>query len=90
MLFGVEFDVRPTMDAGPMKLTLVQPARRQPDTDAVVHQHFHAVGPAVGKEVSAVRLCRTEYRDHSGQCRLSAGTPGGDHEFDPVGAAQRA
>jgi len=57
-----------------LKLTLVQPARRQPDTNAVVHQHFHAVGPAVGKEVSAVRLCRTEYRDHSGQCGLSAGT----------------
>ena len=26
-----------------------------------------------GKEVSAVRLRRTEHRDHSGQCSLSAG-----------------
>lgn len=30
-----------------MKLALVQTARRQPDTDAVVYQHLHAVGPAI-------------------------------------------
>src|SRR5471030_27821 len=57
-----------------MKFALVQTPRRQPDTDAVVHQHFHTVGPAVGKEVGAVRLRRTENRDHSSQCGLSAGT----------------
>lgn len=56
-----------------MKLTLVQAPCSQPDTDAVVHQDFHAVRPAVGKEVSAVRLRRTEHRDHSGQRSLSAG-----------------
>ncbi|WP_254912403.1 hypothetical protein [Pseudomonas putida] len=50
-----------------MKLTLVQAPCRQPDTDAVVHQDFHPIGPTVGKEVSAVRLRRTEHRDHSGQ-----------------------
>ncbi len=38
-----------------------------------MHQDFHAVGPAVVKEVSAVRLRRTEHRDHSGQRSLSAG-----------------
>lgn len=32
-----------------MKLTLVQAPCSQPDTDAVVHQDFHAVRPAVGK-----------------------------------------
>lgn len=53
-LFGIEFDLRPTIDTWPMKLTLVQAPRRQPDTDAVVHQDFHPVRPAVGKEVSAV------------------------------------
>jgi len=56
-----------------MKLTLFQAPRRQPDTDAVVHQDFHPVRPAVGREVSAVRLRRTEHRDHSGQRGLSAG-----------------
>ncbi|ONH36657.1 hypothetical protein AO268_25940 [Pseudomonas sp. ICMP 8385] len=56
-----------------MELALVQTARRQPDTDAVVHQDFHPVGPPVGKEVSAVRLRRTEHRNYSGQCRFSAG-----------------
>lgn len=48
----------------------VPPARY----DTVVHQHFDAVGPAVGKEVGAVRLRRTEHRDHSGQRGLRAGT----------------
>jgi hypothetical protein len=28
--------------------------------------HFHAVGPAVGKEVSAVRLRRTVHGDYTG------------------------
>lgn len=56
-----------------MKLTLVQAPRPQPDTEAVVHQDFHPARPAVGKEVSEVRLCRTEHRDHSGQRGLSAG-----------------
>jgi hypothetical protein len=63
------------MEAWPMKLTLVQPPRRQPDTDAVVYQDFNPVGPAVGKEVSTVRLRRTEHRDHSGKRSLSAGAP---------------
>jgi hypothetical protein len=44
-----------------------------------VHQDLHPIGPAVGKEVSAVRLRHTEYRDHSGQCvsvpaRMSMGS----------------
>nr|WP_246541748.1 hypothetical protein [Pseudomonas rustica] len=37
-----------------MKFSLFQTPCRQPDTDAVVHQDFLAVGPAIGKEVSAV------------------------------------
>lgn len=38
-----------------------------------MHQHLHAVCPAVGKEVSAVRLSRTEHGNHPGQCSVSAG-----------------
>ena len=34
-LFGVEFDLHPTMDAWPMKLTLVQAPRRQPDNENI-------------------------------------------------------
>jgi hypothetical protein len=37
-----------------------------------VHQDFHPVDPAVGKEVSAMQLRRTEDRDNSGQRSLSA------------------
>ena len=55
-----------------MKLTLVQAPRRQPDTNAVVHQDFNPAGPAVGKKLRAVRLRRTEQRDHSGQRSFSA------------------
>jgi hypothetical protein len=49
---------------GQWKLALVQSPRGQPDTHAVVHQHFHAVGAAIGEQISAVRLRRTEHRDH--------------------------
>jgi len=52
-----------------MKLTLVQAPCSQPDTNAVMLQYLHTVG----KEISTVRLRRTEHRDHSGQRSLSAG-----------------
>lgn len=47
-----------------MELALVQSASRQPDTEAVMHQNFHAFGAAIGEQISAVRLRRTEHRDH--------------------------
>lgn len=35
----------------------------KPNTNAVMHQQLHAVGPAVGKDVGAVRLSRIERGD---------------------------
>jgi|SynMetStandDraft_1070027.scaffolds.fasta_scaffold03037_3 hypothetical protein len=57
----------------PGKLPLVQTACRQPNTQAVVDQHLHAVAPAIGKEISAVRLRRTESRHDSCEGFLGAG-----------------
>ena len=65
-LFAVEFDLAAMANAGPVKLALIESSRRKPDTHAVVHQHFHPVSPAIGEQISAVRLRRTERRDHSG------------------------
>ena len=39
---------------GPDKVSLVQPPGGQPETNAIVHQHLHAVGTLVGKEVGCV------------------------------------
>lgn len=65
-LFAVEFDLAAMANAGPVKLALIESSRCKPDTYAVVHQHFHPVSPAIGEQISAVRLRRTEHRDHSG------------------------
>lgn len=73
-LFGVEFNFVATVCARPMEFTLVQAARGQPDTHAVVHQYFHSIGPAIGKQISTVRLRRTEHRDHAGQRGVGTGT----------------
>ncbi len=54
-------------------LNLVQSPRGQPDPYTVMHQHFHAVGAAVGEQISTVRLRRTEYLHYTGQCGLGAG-----------------
>ena len=54
------------------KLSLVQAARRQPNPQAVVHQNFHAVTSAIGKEISAVRLRRTEDSHGTGERFLGA------------------
>jgi hypothetical protein len=42
------------------ELAAVQPTCRQPHADAVVHEHLHAVGAAVGEQVGMVRARRTE------------------------------
>ena len=57
---------------GPDELAAVQPARRQPHADAVVHQHLHAVGAPVGEQVGMVRPGGAEDVDHPGQRRLGA------------------
>ena len=51
----------------PMELAPVQAAGAQPDAEAVVDQHLHAIAPAVGEQVSLMWLRRTEHLDDSGQ-----------------------
>lgn len=63
-LFAVEFDLAAVANTGPVKLALIQAPCGKPHAHAIVHQHFHPVSPAVGEQVSAVRLRRTEHRDH--------------------------
>ena len=58
---------------GPDELALVQSPRGQPDADAVVHEHLHAVGAAVGEQVGVVRAGGAEDVDHARQRRLGAG-----------------
>ena len=57
-----------------LKLAMVQSPRGQPDTHAVMHQDFHAVGAAIGEQIGAVRLRRTEHRHHAGQRGFSTRT----------------
>ncbi|MNR25243.1 hypothetical protein D3C85_1423820 [compost metagenome] len=73
-LFSVEFDFQAAMSARPMEFPLVQSPCCKPDAHAIVHQHFHPVGASVGKQIGAVRLRRTKYRDNTGQRRVGAGT----------------
>ena len=53
--------------ARPSEPALAQASRRQPYADAVVHQHPHAIGPAVGKQVRVMRPCCPEHRNHPRQ-----------------------
>lgn len=63
----------------------MQPARRRPDADAVVHEYLHTIGAFVGKEISGVRVGRAEDCHHAGKCGIGArahiqrrgGQPGG-------------
>lgn len=71
-LFSVEFDFQAAMSARPMEFPLVQPPCGKPDAHAIMHQHLHPVGTAIGEQISAVRLRRTEHCDHAGQRRVGA------------------
>ena len=51
----------------PYGVLLVQPTASQMP-DAVKHQHIHAVGPAVGKEVSSLRVGSTKCSHHARRC----------------------
>jgi hypothetical protein len=57
----------------PDELALVQAPSGQPDADAVVHQHFDAVGTFVGEQIGMVGMGTTEHGDHPGQRRIGAG-----------------
>lgn len=46
---------------------------REPDSQPIVHQHFHASGATIGKQISAVPLRRTEHGHHPRQSGLGAG-----------------
>ena len=54
----------------PHELALVKPSGRQPDANAVMHQHLHSVGAAVGEQVSVVGMRCTEHLDHSAKRRV--------------------
>lgn len=47
-LLYIEFNFMASMRGRPMEFTLVNAARGQPDTRAVVHQYFHPIGAAIG------------------------------------------
>lgn len=48
-LLSIDFDFQASMGAGPVKFSLVQAARRQPDPDSVMDEHFHPIGATVGE-----------------------------------------
>ena len=73
-LFRVQLHLAALSNAWPVELALVQTASGQPDANPVMHQYFNASGAAIGKQISAVRLRRTEHRDHPGQRSLGSGT----------------
>jgi hypothetical protein len=55
-LFGTQLQLRTPVGSGSDESALVQAARRQPNLQAIVSQHFHAIAATIGKEISAVRL----------------------------------
>src|SRR5665647_2526177 len=50
----------------------MQSSGGQPESNSIMHQHFHAVGASIGKEVSGVRVGTTEDLDHARQGRVNA------------------
>ncbi|UVJ42105.1 hypothetical protein NVV94_15700 [Pseudomonas sp. LS1212] len=66
-LFGTQLQLRTLVGAGPDESALVQAARRQPNPQAIVSQHFHAIAATIGKEISAMRLRRTKDRHDASQ-----------------------
>jgi len=51
-LFGIEFYFQAAMNSRPMELPLVESACGKPNAHAIVHEHFHPVGAAVGEQIS--------------------------------------
>ncbi len=49
----------------PDELSLVQPSCCQPDSDPVVDEHLHAVGPTVGEEIGVMGMRRVKHGDHA-------------------------
>ena len=51
--------------AGQANLPSVESTGCWPDANAVMYEHLHAIGPAVGKQVGVVGMRRAEHLDHS-------------------------
>ena len=81
-LFRVQLHLAALSNAWPVELALVQTASGQPDANPVMHQYFNASGAAIGKQISAVRLRRTEHRNHPGQCGLGTRSLPDSRAFD--------
>ena len=71
-LWASQTDLRLPHRVGPGKVSLVQPPGGQPKANAIVHQHLHAVGTLVGKEVGAVGMGCAEDGDDARQARVKA------------------
>lgn len=50
---------------------IVQPAS-QPDSDFVVHEHLHSVGPSVSEAMSVVRMRRVEHGAYPREHRVES------------------
>src|SRR5450631_381366 len=61
------------VSAWPLEAPAVEPSRRTPDAEAIVHQELDARRTHVGKEVTVVRLRSAEDPHHAGQQPLGAG-----------------
>ena len=51
----------------PDEAALIESPCGQPDADAIVHQHLHAIGSPVGKQIGMVRMGCSEDFDDPGQ-----------------------
>ena len=71
-LWATQRELRLTIRVWPDKVALVQPPGGQPEADAIVHQHLHAVGASIGKEVGVVRVGCTKDLDDACQARVKA------------------
>src|SRR6218665_352865 len=59
---------------GPDELAAVQSSRGQPDTDAVVHEHLHAIGTGIGEQVAMMRAGFAEDLHHASKGGLGPGS----------------
>ena len=71
--------------ARPDELAGVQAPRGQPHADAVMHEHLHAVGAAVGEQVRVVRSRGAEDTDHARQRGFGAGAHVQRRDGQPYG-----
>ena len=66
-LFSIQLHPVTLPMAWPGEFSLVQTACCQPHPKAIVHQDFYAIASAIGKQIGAVRLRRTEDSHDTGE-----------------------